>query len=325
MLHSLHRRGVLAGMLALPSLALAQTAENWPRRPIRVVVPYAPGGAMDSSTRVISDKLGAALGQSIVIENRTGGSGTVGGSNVAQSAPDGYTFMAEGVPSLINPFTLRNIAFDYNTAFTPVTQVTRLPLALAVKTDLPARSVAEFIALAKGRRESLSCGHSGNGTAAHLVGVLLQRGAGITLNELPYRGGADAVRDLASGTLDCATVALLSVASLAESGRARILAVSSARRTPLMPDLPTLVESGVPDAVIEEWMGFYAPAGTPQPVIDRFQAAVATVLRDPEVTRRLAQLGAEPVGSSPAEFGAFVQRGRADAEKLVREAKIEVN
>ncbi|MFT8243725.1 Bug family tripartite tricarboxylate transporter substrate binding protein [Roseomonas sp. BN140053] len=323
------RRAVLAGALALPGLATpavlrAQGADTWPRRPIRIVVPYAPGGATDSSVRAISDKLGAALGQNLVIENRSGGSGTVGGSAAALSAPDGYTFLMEGIPATLNPFILRNTAFDYRTAFTPVTQVTRLPLVLAVKNDLPARNVAEFVAMAKEKPDTLSCGHAGNGTGAHLAGVLLQGGAGISLVPAPYRGGADAARDLAAGSLDSGTLSLLNVAPLAEGGRVRLLAVFSPQRTPLKPDLPTIGESGVPGVVLTDWMGLFAVTGTPPAIIDKLQSAVAAVLREPDVRQRLAQLGGEGVGSTPAEFAAFVAQGRTEGERLVREGKIEM-
>jgi tripartite-type tricarboxylate transporter receptor subunit TctC len=322
----LPRRAVLAGALALPFLpCIAAAQADWPRRPVRVVVPYAPGGATDSSIRVISDRLAAALGQSIVVENRSGGSGLIGAGVVAQAAPDGYTFLMEGLPSAVNPFMLRNAPFDYRTAFVPVTQVTRLPLALVVKADLPARTVQDFVELAKRRPGELSCGYSGNGTGAHLAGVLLQLRAGIQMTALPYRGGADAVRDLAAGALDCATVALLSAAPVAQSGRIRILAVTSPRRSPLVPGLPTLLEGDVPDSALEEWMGLFAVAGTPQAVLDRMASAVAASLREPDVVARLAQLGAEPVGSTPAEFAAFVVESRTAAERLVREGRIEAN
>lgn len=322
----LSRRAVLAGASVLPVLPHRASAQaDWPRRPVRVVVPYAPGGATDSSIRVISDRLAAALGQSIVVENRSGGSGLIGGGVVAQASPDGYTFLMEGLPSAVNPFMLRNPPFDYRTALVPVAQVTRLPLALVVKADLPAQTVQEFVALARRRPGELSCGYSGNGTGAHLAGVLLQLRADIRMTPLPYRGGADAVRDLAAGALDCATVALLSAAPVAQSGRVRILAVTSPHRSPLVPELPTLIEGGVPNSALEEWMGLFAPAGTPPPILDRMAAAVAAALREPEVIARLAQLGAEPVGSTPAGFAAFVTDARRAAEQLVREGRIEAN
>ncbi|MFT8246862.1 Bug family tripartite tricarboxylate transporter substrate binding protein [Roseomonas sp. BN140053] len=315
--------------LALPLLAAARPAlaqdTDWPRRPIRVLVPYAPGGSTDSSMRAVADRLAAWLGQPVVVENRSGGSGTIAAGAVAAAPPDGTTFLIEGIPSVVNPFVLRSLPFDYRTALVPVTQVVSVPVALAVKSALPVRTVAEFVALAREQPGKLSCGHSGNGTGAHLAGVLFQQRTGISLMTLPYRGGADAARDLASGALDCVTTAPLSVAPLAEGGRVRLLAVNSARRSPVLPDVPTLEESGVRDANLEEFLGLFAPRGTPQPIIDKLRAGVAAVLAEPEVRQRILQLGALPVGSTSAEFAALVERTRSEVEWLVRPAGLEVN
>lgn len=318
------RRMIAAALLApLATPGLITTSRAQGAGSIRLVVPFAPGGATDSSARAMSDKLSAVLGRSIVVENRSGGGGSIGAAAAAQARPDGSTLLLDTIVHLVNPLVLRGLPLDYRTAFTPVTQVTRLPLALAVKADSPARDLAGFVAMAKAAPGRISCGHSGNATAAHLASALLQSRAGIQLTDTPYRGGAEAARDLASGTLDAAFVALLSVAPLAQSGRARLLAVASPTRTALQPDLPTLSET-FPDTALDEWTGLFAPAGTPADVVARVQAAVAEVLRDPEVLARLAQLGAEPIGSTPAEFTRFLEQGRSEAEKLVREAKIEV-
>lgn len=322
---TLRRRALLTGAmlapLAMPGLMSTGRAQG--SGSIRLIVPFAPGGATDSSARAMSDKLSAVLGRSIVVENRSGGGGSIGAAAAAQARPDGSTLLLDTIVHLVNPLVLRGLPVDYRTAFAPITQVTRLPLALAVKADSPARDLAGFVAMARAAPGSISCGHSGNATAAHLASALLQLRAGIQLTDTPYRGGAEAARDLASGTLDAAFVALLSVAPLAQSGRARLLAVSSPARTVLQPDLPTLSET-YPNTALDEWTGLFAPAGTPPAFLERVQAAVAEVLRDPEVLARLAQLGAEPVGSTPADFARFLEEGRAEAEKLVREAKIEV-
>lgn len=321
MTHAISRRTALlaAGALALPASARAQGA--WPERPIRIVVPFAPGGATDSTIRIVADRLGPALGQSIVIDNRSGGGATIGGGVVAQAAPDGYTYLFDGFPVVTNPLLLSNLPFDYRTAFVPVTQAARVPLALGVKADLPARTLPEFIELAKRQPGGLSCGYSGNGTGAQLAFLLLNQGAGINLVEVPYRGGADAVRDLAGGTLDCATLALLSLVPMVKAGSVRVLAVTGPSRTALMPDVPTLVESGYPDAAIEEWLGLFAPVGTPALILERLQASTAAALREPEVTQRLAQLGAEPVGSTPADFTAFMRERSAQAERILKGAR----
>ncbi|MBC9176913.1 Bug family tripartite tricarboxylate transporter substrate binding protein [Pseudoroseomonas ludipueritiae] len=321
----LRRRALLTGAvlapLAMPGLISASQAQG--SGSIRLIVPFAPGGATDSSARAMSDRLSAVLGRSIVVENRSGGGGSIGAAAAAQARPDGNTLLLDTIVHLVNPLVLRGLPLDYRTAFTPISQVTRIPLALAVKADSPARDLAGFVAMAKAAPGQISCGHAGNATAAHLASALLQLRAGIQLNDTPYRGGAEASRDLASGTLDAVFVALLSVAPVVQSGRARMLAVASPTRTALQPDVPTLSET-YPNTALDEWTGLFAPAGTPPDFVNRVQAALAEVLRDPEVLSRLAQLGAEPIGSTPADFARFLQEGRVEAEKLVREAKIEL-
>ncbi|HEY8610005.1 MAG TPA: tripartite tricarboxylate transporter substrate-binding protein [Roseomonas sp.] len=321
---SLPRRALLAGAAAAPLClpGIVPSARAQGTGPIRLIVPFAPGGATDSSARAMTDKLSAALGRSVVVENRSGGGGSIGAAVVAQARPDGNTLLLDTIVHLVNPLVLRGLSVDYRTAFAPITQVTRLPLALAVKPGFPARDLASYVARAKAAPGGVSCGHSGTATAAHLASALLQSRAGIRLNDLPYRGGSDAARDLASGTLDSVFVALLSVAPLAQAGRARLLAVASTTRSALQPDVPTLSET-FPGTALDEWTGLFAPAGTPPAFLDQVQAATAQVLRDPEVLARLAQLGAEPVGSSSEEFAAFLRAGAAEAEQLVREARIE--
>lgn len=311
-------------LLACPALVRSAAGQSSSGSgPLRVIVPFAPGGATDSSARAVTDKLSAVLGRPVVVENRSGGGGSVGASAAAQARPDGNTLLLDTIVHLVNPLVLKGLSFDYRASFAPITQVTRLPLALAVKNDFPARDLAAFVARAKAAPGAVSCGNSGNATAAHLASALLQLRAGIQLIDLPYRGGSDAARDLAAGSLDSAFVALLSVAPLAEAGRARLLAVASPTRTVLQPDLPTVAET-FPGTSLDEWTGLFAPIGTPPEFVVRVQAAVAEVLRDPAVLARLAQLGAEPVGSTPAEFTRFLEQGGAEAERLVREAKIEV-
>ncbi|UFN49471.1 twin-arginine translocation pathway signal protein [Roseomonas sp. OT10] len=322
-------RRALAGLLAAPALAapalapgLARAQGAWPDRPIRLIVPFAPGGATDSSARAMSDRLSAVLGQTVVVENRSGAGGSIGAGVAAQARPDGATFLLDTIVQVVNPLVLRGLPFDYRTAFTPVMQVTRLPLALAVRADFPAQNLAEFVAEAKRRPGQISCGNAGNATAAHLAAALLQSRAGIELNNLPYRGGGDAGRDIAGGTLDSGMLTLVSLVALVQGGRARFLAVASPQRTSLLPDVPTLAES-YPGTALDEWTGLFAPAGTPAPILEKLQAAVVKVLAEPEIRHRLAQIGAEPVGSSPEEFARFLAESRQQAEMLVREAKIE--
>lgn len=317
MMPALPRRLALAlPALAVPSLARAQS------RAIRIVVPFAAGGAADSATRSITPRMAERLGQTIVVENRTGAGGSVGGGEVARAAPDGQTLLMDASSHLVNPSLLRGLPFDYATAFTPISLVVTFPQVLAVKADLPARNLAEFVALA--RRQPLNIGTQGNATAGHLGLAQLNRVAGIETTHVAYRGGADAARDLAAGTLDGCFITMLSAGPIVDSGRARFIAASAAARVPLRPEIPTFAELGMPGIEISEWAALFAPAGTPAAPIAAIHAALVATLAEAPVQARLAQLAAVPVGSSPADFARFVQEGRASMAELVRVANIRI-
>ena len=305
--------------LTLPALALPAQAQT---RPIRIVVPFAAGGAADSATRSIAPRLGERLGVTIVVENRTGAGGSLGGGEVARAAPDGTTLLMDASSHLVNPALLRGLPFDYATAFTPISLVCTFPQVLAVKADLPARNLAEFITLA--RRQPLNIGTQGNATAGHLGLAQLNRAAGIETTHVPYRGGADAARDLAAGTLDGCFITMLSAGPVVDSGRARFIAVSAAARVDLRPDVPTYAEMGIPGIEISEWAALFAPASTPAAPIAAIHAALAATLAEAPVKTRLAQLAAVPVGNTPAEFTQFVTHGRLSMAELVRVANIRI-
>jgi tripartite-type tricarboxylate transporter receptor subunit TctC len=315
----LRRHALALPLLMTPALAKAQA---WPSRPIRVVVPFAAGGAADSATRAMAPGMSQRLGQTLVVENRTGAGGSLGGGEVARSAPDGHTLLMDASSHIVNPALLRGLSFDYATAFTPVSLAVTFPQVLAVKADLQARTLAEFVALAKA--QPLNIGTQGNATAGHLGLVQFGRAAGIEMTHVPYRGGADAARDLAAGTLDGCFITMLSAGPIVDSGRARFLALSARDRVALRPDVPTFAELGMPGIEISEWAALFAPTGTPAAVVERLHAALAETLAEPEVQRRLAQLAAVPVGSSPADFARFVTEGREAMATLVREANIRI-
>ncbi|WP_424814350.1 Bug family tripartite tricarboxylate transporter substrate binding protein [Roseococcus sp. YIM B11640] len=316
------RRSAFALPWALPALGLPgiARAQAFPNRPIRMIVPFAAGGAADSATRAITPRMGERLGQTIVVENRTGASGSVGGGEVARSAPDGHTLLMDASSHLVNPSLLRGLPFDYATAFAPISQVVTFPQVLAVKADLPARNLEEFIALA--RRQPLNIGTQGNATAGHLGLVQFSQAARIEMTHVPYRGGADAARDLAAGTLDGCFITMLSAGPIVDSGRARFIAVSAKERVPLRPEIPTFAELGTPGIELSEWASLFAPAGTPAPILAALHGAIAATLAEDAVKARLAQLAAVPVGSSPEEFARFVRDGRASMAELVRSANI---
>jgi len=315
-MHLPRRLALTLPALALPGLARAQS------RPIRIVVPFAAGGAADSATRSITPRMSERLGQSIVVENRTGAGGSVGGGEVARSAPDGTTLLMDASSHIVNPSLLRGLPFDYATAFTPISLVCTFPQVLAVKAELPARNLAEFIALA--RRQPLNIGTQGNATAGHLGLAQLNRVAGIETTHVPYRGGADAARDLAAGTLDACFITMLSAGPIVDSGRARFIAVSAAQRVPLRPDVPTFAELGTPGIELSEWVAMFAPAATPAAPIAAIHAALVATLAEAPVQARLAQLAAVPVGNTPEEFARFVTQGRAAMAELVRVANIRI-
>ncbi len=317
----LRRRSALAAPLALvlPAGALAQP---WPGRPIRVIVPFAAGGAADSSARTILPRLGERLGTSFVVENRTGASGSIGGAAVAQSAPDGFTLLYDASSHIVNPSLLRGLPFDYATAFAPISLVATFPQVISVRADFPARTISDLLELARRRPGEISVGTQGNATAAHLALASLEREAKVKFVHVPYRGGAAAARDLAAGTLDATLITVLSTRPIVEAGRARMLAMTVPDRLPNFPEVPTLSESGFPGFNVSEWVGLFAPAGTPEPIITRLHAELAAVLSEEAVRTRLDQLGAVPVGSPPAEFSRFVTQGRSAMAVLVRETGI---
>lgn len=317
----LTRRALLGSLVATPALAQAPA---WPAHPIRLIVPFAAGGAADSAARAITPKMAEALGQGFVIENRTGAGGSLGGAAVASAAPDGYTLLWDASSHLVNPALMRGLSFDYATGFTPISQVVTFPGVLAVKTGFPAASVAEFIAQAKARPGSISVGTQGNATAGHIGLLQFSRPAGIEVIHVPYRGGADAARDLAAGTVDAVFITTVSAGPLVDAGRARFLAVSTLQRIPSRPDVPTLAESGFPGFDSNEWAAFFGPAGLPAEMRQRLFVALEAALADAGVRQRLAQIGAVPVGSTPEAFSRFCAEGRVAMAELVRQAGIKL-
>lgn len=313
-------------LLLLPLLLAAPAvAQDWPQRPVRMVLPFAPGGAVDSASRALAPKLSELLGQNVVMENRTGAGGSIAAAAVAQAAPDGYTLLMDASNHMVNPSLLRGLPFDYATAFIPVGQFVIYPQVLTVKDSLPVRTVEEFIALAKREPGRISFGSPGNATAGHLAGEFLLRCQGLQMQHIPYRGGADAVRDLAAGNIDAVTATMVSARAMVEAGRIRPLASLSRERIALLPNVPALSEGLCPGFDVSDWAGLFAPAGTPDAVVARLSAALRTALADATLRERLAGLGAVPVGSTPAEFTAMLKTGTESWGRLVREAGIRVD
>ena len=316
----------LVGCLAWAILTLISAQahpQDYPARPIRIVVPFPPGGVADNSARVVADSLGARLGQQVLVENRPGASGNIGTQAVAQAAPDGYTLLLgfDGT-MVINPHVFPKIPFDTLKDFAPVTKLGDATLILVAHPSVPAKNLAEFIAHAKARAGPFAYGTSGTGGTPHLAGELLKLRTGIALEHVPYKGGGQAITDAVGGQIPLVFTAIATAQQYVRTGRLIGLGVPGAMRSAALPDVPTFAESGLPGFDVSSWTGIFAPAGTPRPVIDKLQRELAAVLRTAFVRERYAVLGIEPVGNSPQEFGDQVRADLARWEKVVRAANV---
>lgn len=323
----MRRRHLLAASLAVPALAATARAQGaaWaPSRAIRLIAPYPPGGGVDTTSRLLAGPMGAFLGQSVVVENRGGAGGSIGAAELARSAPDGHTIMIDALAHTVNPHILRNLPFDYATAFAPISQVVVLPQILAVNpAKVPAKTVQDFVAWARPRQRELSYGSSGNATAAHLASAMFLNRAGLDIAHVPYRGGAPALQDLLGGNIVFVFGTVSSTLQLVRDGRLVALGVSTASRIPPLPEVPTIAEQGFEGFELNEWNGMYAPAGTPAAAVQRLYEAAKHALADAAVQQRIAALGAIPLGTDPASFARYVAEQRALMGRLVREARIE--
>jgi tripartite-type tricarboxylate transporter receptor subunit TctC len=309
---------------AISTLISAQAhSQDYPTKPIRIVVPFSPGGVADNSARVVADPLGARLGQQVLVENRPGASGNIGTQAVAQALPDGYMLLLgfDGT-MVINPHVFPKIPFDTLKDFAPVTKLGDATLILVAHPSVPARNLAELIAHAKARGSSFAYGTSGTGGTPHLAGELLKLRTGIALEHVPYKGGGQAITDAVGGQIPLVFTAIATAQQYVKAGRLVGLGVPGARRSAALPDVPTFVESGLPGFDVSSWTGIFAPAGTPRPVIDKLHRELAAVLRTAFVRERYAVLGIEPVGNSPQEFGDQVRADLARWEKVVKAANV---
>ncbi|WP_137180365.1 tripartite tricarboxylate transporter substrate binding protein [Roseomonas sp. AR75] len=316
----LSRRTLLAAA-ALPAPALAQGA--YPTRPIRLVVPFAAGGGTDIVARIYAQKMTELLGQPMVVENRAGAGGNLGIENIVRSAPDGYSLvLSSNGPVAVNRHLFKDMNFDPSKDLAPVSLTFRIEQALVVNPSLPVNSVQEFIALAKQRE--LTWGSGGTGSSLHLAGELFKLRAGVNLVHVPYRGGAPAMNDLVAGNINAMFDSLPSLVPQLRGGRIKGLAICAAQRHPLVPELPTMQEAGVPNYVAGTWGAVFAPAGTPEPIIARLAAATKEALTHEPTKAALARAGGDALYSTPAELSETLQREIALWGQVVREANITV-
>jgi tripartite-type tricarboxylate transporter receptor subunit TctC len=310
-------RFACAAGLALAGASVA--AQPYPNRPIRIVVPQAPGGGLDISTRAIALKLSESWGQQIVVDNRAGANGIIGLETVAKSKPDGYTLSAAFTSVLtVNPHVYKSLPYDTFRDFSPITQTVTNTIVLVVNPTVPVRSVKELVALGKSRPGDLSYGSFGVGNLTHLAGELLGLETGMKATHIPYKGETPAVVDLVAGQVAFGFATAPGAAAHVQNGRLRLLATCGERRSTAFPDTPTMIESGVPKVIVTGWGGFLAPAGTPSEIIQKVSRDTAQHLQTPDLRDRLSAIGAEPAGTTPEQFAAFL---RSETEKWGRVAK----
>jgi tripartite-type tricarboxylate transporter receptor subunit TctC len=309
---------IAAGALAFIG---AVHAQSYPSKSIRYVVPYAPGGSTDIVARVLALKLSEAMGQQVVVDNRPGAGGAIGADIVAKSPPDGYT-MVTAVTSImaINQFLYRKLPYDPEKDFAPVTQVGSLPLILVIHPSLPAKNVREFIAIAKAKPGQLNYGSSGVGTATHMTTELFKAMAGVDLVHIPYKGSGQVMGDVIGGQLALIFDQIVSSLPHVQSGKLRMLAITSAKRFPSLPDLPTIAESGVPGYESISWAGVAVPAGTPKEIVARLHAEIVKVLAMPDIRERFLRDGIETIGSTPEQFSEHIRRERIKWAKVVKDS-----
>ncbi|MEO7725693.1 MAG: tripartite tricarboxylate transporter substrate binding protein [Burkholderiales bacterium] len=293
-------------------------AADYPARPIRIVVPYPAGGPVDITIRAISPRLNESLKQPVVIDNRGGAGGTIGADLVAKAAPDGYTLLACSTGNTINATLVPGLPYDFVRDFTPVTMLAIITSILVVNPAVPARSVAELIALARAKPGELSYASTGNGTPTHLAAELFKSMAGVNIVHIPYKGGAPAAVDLLAGQVQLSFISAPAVMPHVKSGRLRALAVTNAKRSQLLPSLPTVAESGLPGYESEGWHGLCAPARLPAAISDRLYRESSAALHRPETATLLINGGAEPIGMPPAQFAALIRADIAKWAKVIK-------
>ena len=318
------RRTALAATAAtLATSAWSQDA--FPNKPIRLVVPFTPGGVTDTSGRVIAEFLGKRLGQQVVVENKPGASGNIGTAQVASAAPDGYTLVLgfDGT-MVINPHVFAKVPFDTTKDFTPVGKIGDAVLILVAHPGVAARTLSELIALSRNQAGGLSYGTSGTGGTPHIAGELLRQRTGAVLEHVPYKGGGQALIDVLGGSIPLVYTAVAGAHGHVKSGKLKAIGVSSAQRTSALPDVPTFIEGGVPDFVVNSWVGLLAPARTPAAIVKRLNTELNAVLADPAAREKLATLGIDPTPGTPEQFGDEMRRDLARYGAVVRAAGIKI-
>lgn len=311
--------GILAGISATPAIAAdSGSLKDYPSKPIRVIVGLAPGGATDIVARGLAQKLTEGLGQSVIIDNRSGAGGNIGAALAAKAAPDGYTALIVSSTYTINPSLYRQLPFDPNRDLQAVTLIASSPFLLLVHPSVPAKNVKELIAVAKARPKELNYGSGGIGNSGHLAAELFSSIAGVALTHVPYKGAGPALIEAVAGHVQVIFSSIVSGMPFARSGRLRALAVTTSKPSAAMPDLPTVAESGVPGYDFSSWYGLLVPAGTPRPIVDKLNAESIRALKQADLRERLFNEGCEPVGNTPEQFASHIKSEMARWAKVVK-------
>lgn len=304
------------------SLALAQAGGNYPSKPVTLVVTYPPGGGADAMARLLAPKMSEVLGQNVVVDNKPGAGGQIGAAAVAKAAPDGYTLMLDASSFAVNPSLYPKLPYDPMKAFKPIGVVALFPNVVLVNANFSAQNVTDLISISKKAKDSVSYASSGNGSAQHLAGALFESATGVDMVHVPYKGGGPALNDVIGGQVPLFFGNLASTLQHVQSGKLRALAVTSAKRSQILPGVPTLSEVGVKGAEIYEWNAVFVPAGTPQAVVSKIASAFQHALDAPEVKQRIAQLGGEIQRSSPEQSQAFIEQQVTLWGRVIKERKI---
>ncbi|MDM0058040.1 Bug family tripartite tricarboxylate transporter substrate binding protein [Variovorax fucosicus] len=319
-----HPRAALTA-LALSLATCAAAAQGWPAKPITLVVPFPPGGSSDVLARALTTPLSQSLGQPVIVESKPGAGATLGADYVAKAKPDGYTLLMGAVHHTIATSVYKKLPYDFEKSFVPVTTVALVPNVLVINAKSPATDVKSLVALAKASPGKLSYGSNGNGTVQHLIGTQFSSQTGIDILHVPYKGSAPLTTDLLGGQVDMSFDTLPPVVQHIKGGKLRALAVTTARRSSTLPDVPTLAEAGLKDFDQGTWFGILAPAGTPKEVVAKLNAEMVRIIQSPDFRKRMEEAGAEPVGNTPAEMAAQIRDDTAKYAKLVKDAKVAID
>jgi tripartite-type tricarboxylate transporter receptor subunit TctC len=325
-------RRTLSRRVALSALAAAAVCGSagafaqaqWPTKPITMIVPFPPGGPTDLVARVLAQRLGEQLGQNVVVDNRAGANGNIGNQAVARAPADGYTILYNTSSITLSPALYKSLAYDVEKDLAPVALTAVVPLALVVHPSIPANNVREFIAYAKANPDKLSYGSAGNGNVTHLGAFQFAQANGIDAVHVPFKGSAPADLALAGGQIQFLTDTINSVMGFVRDKRMKLLAVTTAKRMSLFPDVPTLAETVMPGFEVGAWQGVMVPAATPKPIVDRLNAEILKALQHPDVKAKLAAQGAEPLGSTPAEYAAYVKKEIARWGSVVKASGVTI-